>query len=359
MEDNNILSNNNSKFSNAEVMQFINNDDPIDLLEIQANKLLKDIKRIIGIELDSTKEQKIDSNFILSLKKMIIINNNQISDEYLNELSFVYFAQYNNTIDIYYKLKGLYDKIYYFMLDENLYNNIIDTKKDDWTQYSEDQLGTLETAYKNGIYNELISILRINPTIAFGDVNINILLKKETFLDLINTFGKEVIAYSNILYLLAANDEKYREFSKKLVSANPNIKIQDENIFNKLVKKVFTEEQIAFFTSENFKSINLIFAKYNGEETCLELLKYYSYLILWKHDYLIDKDECELLYYFVYHVYMSPKQYATLTDDERQNLIDLHKRYNSYWFDESPSMIDRHRLNKGIKKLIKQYDELN
>ena len=36
---------------------------------------------------------------------MIVINNNNISDEYLTELSYVYFAAYNNTLDIYYQLK--------------------------------------------------------------------------------------------------------------------------------------------------------------------------------------------------------------------------------------------------------------
>lgn len=350
MEDNNILSNNNSKFSNAEIMQFINNDDPIDLLEIQANKLLKDIKRIIGIELDYTKEQKIDSNFISSLKKMIIINNNQISEEYLNELSFVYFAQYNNTIDIYYKLKRLYNKIYYFMLDENLYNNIIDTKQDDWTKCSESQLEALETAYKNGIYNELMSILRINPTISFGDVNLNMLLDKEKFLSMINDFGKEVIANSNMVAILKASLDQNINFSKQLVNINPNFSFVSDIVFYSGLLNYLNINEVAFLPKKFIYHLS-----YLKEVKCYESHVFENYIKLIKADpkftFIEEVDEEYTYRKLVDYYYITGDIYAKFSLEERQKLIEL---YNG-WYNKGT--YSRRQYLGFLKKVTKKYKD--
>lgn len=352
MENKDIILNNNSKFNDEEIMQFIINDDPIDLLEIQANKLLKDIKRIIGIELDANKEQKIDDSFITSLKKMIIINNNQISDEYLTELSFVYFAQYNNTIDIYYKLKGLYDKIYYFMLDENLYNKVY-AKEDDWTQFTKFQLEALEKAYKNGIYNELMSILRINSKIYFGHVNLDYLLEKERFLNLINTFGKQVIANSNMETIVKASLDQNINFSKQLVSINPNFSFISDIIFDSSLLDYLDINEIAFLPKEFINHLDYL-KKINADSYILEnyikLIKVEPKFTFIKEGYEERTYRLMLEYYNGIGV-ITGDIYAKFSLDDRQKFIEV---FNGWFYEETCS---REQLRKFIKKLNKKYRE--
>ena len=140
----------------SEITSILENDNEIDLFEIEAINLLNKIKNMIGCrinkELVKEKTDEIDDDFKKSLREVLIVNNKIITDDYLRNLSYVYYAIYNNTLSIYYKLDSTIRNIDYFMLEEKFYNSINNVITFD--KYRDNTNSQFFHAYKNNVEDE-------------------------------------------------------------------------------------------------------------------------------------------------------------------------------------------------------------
>lgn len=338
-----------------DLLNLIDNNDPIDLISIQANKLLKDIKRMIGIKFNDERANKIDNNFITSLKKMIVICNNQISSEYLTELSYVYYATYNNTLDIYYSAKEKSEVIYYFMLNED-FNNSINVKEEyNWNEYDESTLKMLDIAYKNGIFNEIMNILKINPKFTVMPFRYESILEKKFFNEFIETFGIEGLAKGNMFIMLEQFVDS-KNFIKKLRSINPSIVFNTEEIFKPIIKECFDINKIAFFKEEDksfLKEANQV-----GHCRYFNIIcEYYNELL--EH---IEEDnhrdftkEIDAIEYLAINNSLPPELYLKLTSDEIEKLAgSINAHVNKLYWSEFYFGEERN-INSFLKKLNKKY----
>ena len=339
-----------------DLLELINNDDPIDLLTIQANKILNDIKRMIGIKLKEERIKEIDDNFITSLKKMIIICNNEISKEYLTELSYVYYATYNNTLNLYYEMTETRNRLYYFMLEEKFYNSVNIIDEYDWSRYDPSTLEMLELSYRNGIFDQMIEILKINPDFnVMGLAETDNILKKEYFNELIDTFGLEGVAKGNFATIVYAIDE-VKDYVKELRTINPNIIFDDYILVEKAVINNFDIQRIAFFTEEDKRYLNKA-----SEETSISgfnmVCGYYNKLL----DYIEDDnhrdfiDEYGVIEYLALNNSLPPELYFKLTSDEIEELDELIKSHLNKLHWSEFSFGEGRNINSFIKKLTKKY----
>ena len=339
-----------------ELLELINNDDPIDLLTIQANKILNDIKRMIGIKLKEERTKEIDDNFITSLKKMIVICNNEISKAYLTELSYVYYATYNNTLNLYYEMTETRNRLYYFMLEEKFYNSINVIDEYDWSRYDPSTLEMLELSYRNGIFEQMIEILKINPDFnVMGLAGTDNILKKEYFNELIDTFGLEVVAKGELAIILWSLRE-FKDYIKEIRTINPNIIFENYVLFRDEVINNFDVQRVASFTEKDKSFLNKASEK-TSESGFNMVCGYYNKLL----DYIEDDnhrdfiDEYGVIEYLALNNSLPPELYLKLTSVEIEELDELIKYclVTSYFSDIAFS--NMRSLNSYIKKLTKKY----
>lgn len=366
---------NNNTSSNIDLLSIINNEDPIDLFSIQADNLLNDVKKMIikniGKDLNVEKTNKIDVELKKSLKKVLVVNNNQISDDYLIELSYIYYALYNDTLNVYQDMKRKYDKIYYYMLNEEFYNNINNNKAIDWEIYSEDARETLSFSYKYNLENELFSILDINPNFCIPEieyvgwgmpesykklVNRENFFKEGWFKDLFDLVGAEVMANSDLKTLTFALDDENLDYTKQLVATNPNIFFNYDFIFNSSdkdkVKNFFNINQIAFFNEDNKESIKIIVNKYTDYFSD-KLLKYYSQILQNDSNFKFYNNTAEiqvLEFLITRKINLPASVYSHLNEEERNSLLQV--------INESKSIeVKYYKLYRLSKTLKIKYSE--
>lgn len=322
---NNNLYSNDSLKQNADLLSIMNSDDLIDLFAIEAKRLLNDIKEMINIKLSVEKTNKIDSDFLKSLKKVLIVNNNQVTDEYLTDLSYVYYALYNNTLEVYYELKRKKEPIKYYMLDEKFYKNTNYSEPVEWDKYCS---RSLIKSYNEGWIDELLSILKINPNY---EVDYEPVLSKDYIKMIIETFGKELVARSSLWYIISAFENNQAGYIKQLLEINPNLVINSEIIYDERIKNIFDMNEIAFFNKVNQGDLSVILSVKKKEE--IEgFLKYYKDLYNLNADFSKTNvySAIKILRFIIKNNISFPASaYAQLNDDEHRKLIYLMLDYEN------------------------------
>lgn len=355
--DNNLLSN-NSKGNNFDVSSILENNSKFDLVDIMCNNILGQIKKEIQKTIDQKRAQSIDEEFKKSLKPIVaanLANNTQLSGDYIKELSYIYFALFNNTIQVYYDMKNSNTEIEYYMLDEEYANNIND-KKIDWTKYRKYLTeSTFVQAYNNGVLNELISILDINPNFEISSYDCEYLFNKDFFDKIMEFYGIDIIANSQLDILETGINEENREYTKELIRINPNIKLDSCYIFNSKLKEVFDVNAIANFSKKEFEDIEIIISW--GSE---ELISVYKELIEINPDFTFYATD-------FFHL-ISDKNFniplevvANLSKEEQRRmgrLYDDSKHYVSPFInlvaDASAEKIHKAGAKSKLKRLIKK-----
>lgn len=367
MENNSLGFNQKDNKNNFDVSAIIENNDKIDLLDIQASKLLIEIKRKIGVELDTKKATEIDDDFKKSLKNLIVISNNNITDTYLTEQSYVYFALYNNTLNIYYDLIKKNQIIDYYMLDEKFYNSINNYEEIDWDKYRNAiGLGLFKLAYKYGLESELLSILKINPNFHFYSgrsyESEEIFLKY--FKKIIDTFSIEMIANSDLyifVHVFKQDEEKQEEwinYIKDIYAINPNINLTNYGLLLDDIRSTFDVNQIAFFTDYHFKVIKHIESNYDTY-----VYEYYCDIIKSNIDFMFFDYRKELLlisFMVSQGIKIPPQIYCQLNEEERDLLYNKFDYYNyQIKSNKISSIITQRQLYNEINKLVKNYTNSN
>ena len=363
MNNENLFHTTNNK--NLDLLHLINNNDAIDLITIQAKKILTDIKRMINIPLNVERTKKIDDDFITSLKKMIVINNNNISDEYLTELSYVYFAAYNNTLDIYYQLKEKDEKLYYWLLDSSLYNNTNENatnynNKIDWIQYDNETKHTLGLAYEKGVLNDMLRIFEININRSFNsipDYRLVELFEKENFEKFVNLFSKEIIAKSDIETLLTAVHDDNLEFTKQLIKINPNIIFLKDVVFDSDIKNLFSIEEIAFFTGQMILELDSIFNNVS-DSLFSDVVRYYKTIKLFDSKFELKKADVILIkdmFRCSNSTNLAANIFIQLSVEEKAMLEELIDNYLHARAFDVFSGREKQKLRHLVKQLNKNY----
>lgn len=349
----------NNSIDNSIIANMLSKPDEIDLLGIYANNYLSKIKTKIGRTLDQSKSKNIDDNFKESLKKIIIINNNNVTDEELTELSYIYFALYNNTLDVYHEIKSKGESLEYYMLDEKFNNNINNTEETDWNKYGNNKK-LLSLAYKQGLEDEVLSILKLNPNFVISSCGYDALYffgECKFFKKIVDLVGVEVIAKSNFDLLRIAIEENHGiNYIRQLVEINPNIAIDLPYIFDVDLKANFDINQIAFFTDKNKKVICYIQNYPITKKLEGPLYAYYSKLIEIEPDfefYDIDKEIFLLRQLILCNIELPANIYINLTEEERDKMYELAVRIKRRKID----IISQERLCNLVEKAKRQYGE--
>lgn len=340
-----------NKSNNDYILGILESNDKIDLIEIEARELLNKIKKMINIKLSPEEVEKIDGDFINSLKKLIVITNNNVTTEYLKKLSYVYYAIYNDTLDVYYKISQEINELEYYMLDKNFYNNIMYTEPIDWKKYNlRHHHIILRYAYSNNCLEEVLKILNINP---YWDVNTNSdLIKKvtkENLTNLFNEYGVELVANSNF-YDLNNYHEENKEYIKELLLINPKLQIQDPSLFSSNVRQIFEQNEIAFFDELQQADIGRF-------TTNVSALKWYKSVLEENNNFnfIYRYSEQELVIGLLkLNIELPGKIYAKLKEEEISILSNLYKEYVS---GSKTGLKEKMKLNSYVKDLIKKYKD--
>lgn len=369
----------NDSNNQKEILSIIDNENKIDLFSIEANKYLIKIKtsleQAIGRQLDPEKTDKIDEEIKKSIRDMLIVQNNVIDYKYLNELVYIYYAIYNNTLDEYYKIKNKYSDIYLFMLDERFYNNIMHCEKAEWEKFSHDSWRTLDDAYCYNLEEEMLTVLEINNNFILPH-NFNFSIKPTTgietaityryefikngyFKQLFDIVGPERIANGDIEILVKALDIKYTDYVKELIAINPSIKFDYKQIFiwRDMLINYFAMEQIAFFSEKNLKTINrIIQSRTKKNRDIEEIIKYYSEIVNLKPEepvFLNDYEISMINKIITDEIDFPASVYAQLTNEELNELVELFCKYLS----KRISLLSIRKFLNKIGELREKYTE--
>lgn len=353
------------KNNNNQMVDFVNKisqGDKSDLLGIQANDYLNKIKNMIDIKLEKEETDRIDSDFKDSLKEMIIINNNQITEEYLTYLSYIYFALYNDTLAAYNELKEKNVEIDYFMLDKQFYNNIAGNPIE-WDKYSKHQITILKNAYKYGFFNEMREIIEINPVFYIpGRIVIDSLMQ-HNFKEMVDTFDKKMLAQSDFDVFSAVTllkDEELKQelinYLKDLYKINPDIdfssRLYSDLEILQIVKEALSIETAAFLKASNKYDIyDLISGKNASKNLKIELIKYYYSILEINPDYDFGYHCRDLLKEIIFRkITIPPTIFIKLTEYEMDEFYsELH--YLSF----RPDMKECIKINTSLKELLQKY----
>lgn len=359
VDNDSIFDNNNIK--NAEVLlKMFEQNDNAKLIEIQANDYLNKIKNMIGKPLDKKDHVKVDKDFIQSLKSIIVLKNGQISDDYLEYLSYVYYAMCNNTMDVYNKLKQQNIELEYYMLDENYYN-IIGYNNIDWESYQKkNRKVLLREAYKYDLLDELLEILNINNDFSIEpSLDENNIMEK-FFRKMINTFDIKMLAQSNLYifsFAVAREDQEMIEYLKKLYAINPNIDFSAA-MFKKyelitMLKDNFELEQVAPLTTEQQNSL------YSLEEMItpkklLTGIKYFFDMIKVNPNLSLSYEGRHCIDFIVWkELPIVPELLAQMDKEEQYELSETLRLHNYNGGNVKSSL----KLNKLIRELYSKYLE--
>lgn len=353
------------KNNNNQMVDFVNKisqGDKSDLLGIQANDYLNKIKNMIDIKLEKEETDRIDSDFKDSLKEMIIIYNNQITEEYLTYLSYIYFALYNDTLAAYNELKEKNVEIDYFMLDKQFYNNIAGNPIE-WDKYSKHQITILKNAYKYGFFNEMREIIEINPVFYIpGRIVIDSLMQ-HNFKEMVDTFDKKMLAQSDFDVFSAVTllkDEELKQelinYLKDLYKINPDIdfssRLYSDLEILQIVKEALSIETAAFLKASNKYDIyDLISGKNASKNLKIELIKYYYSILEINPDYDFGYHCRDLLKEIIFRkITIPPTIFIKLTEYEMDEFYsELH--YLSF----RPDMKECIKINTSLKELLQKY----
>lgn len=346
----------------------LENNKKIDLFSIEAINLLNKIKKIIVSEtnktLDKEKTDKIDNDFLKSLREVLIVKNKKIDTQYLINLSFVYYAIYNDTLQVYYDLMSKIKYIRYFMLDEKFYNCI--NKVVSFENCGIQTLDQMSICYKNNIDDEFLNILNINP-----DFHVSFIFKRyELEINSINMFyqndfkkiydliGPEAFAKSESYALKSIALDDNKEYTKELISINPDIVFDEECIFQEraLLTEIFDMNQISFFTKENKEVIKVVNGTLLGSEVKSYLFNYYKQLIELDPEFIMnDKiNEIDGIYLCLNkNIEIPPSIFIKLTEEEKNKMIEFIKEIK---ISKIPS-VKTYKFYAFVNKLIKKYKE--
>lgn len=341
-----------NKSNSDYILGILEGNDKIDLIEIEARELLNKIKQMININLLPEEANEIDGDFINSLKKLIVITNNNVTKEYLKKLSYIYYAIYNDTLDVYYEISREINELEYYMLDKNFYNNIMYTEPIDWKKYNQRcNCNMLRYAYSNNCIAEVLKILKINPD---WDVNTNSdLIKKvtkENLINLFNEYGVELVANSDFDHLNNYQEEN-KEYIKVLLLINPKLQIEGPSLFSPNVRQVFEQDEIAFFDSYQQQDIDYL-------DTSLPALKWYKEALEEKSDFSFGSRfvEQELVKWMIDLKTEIPVQiYMKLDGLDISRLWELHRACMHP--DSKIGLKEKMKLNSYVKDLIKKYKD--
>lgn len=356
--------NNNPLFgipnNNQGISEILNNNSSFDLVDIMCNNVLVQIKKEITIQLDQNEASVIDEEFKKSLKPIIaanLANNTQLSKEYIKELSYIYFALFNGTINVYYQIKNKNDEMYYYMLDKQFYNSIAENKIE-WKKYGYLLKGIFGTAYNKGVLRELMSIFDKNINFELSYYDIEYLLKKDFFDQIMEFYGLDIIVKSNLHILEIGLKEENKEHARELIKINPNISFCNTYVFNTDVREVFTNNEIANFTPENLKNIEWVdtYASSKNISTYKKLLEINPNFTFTGSDF------CELLADKRFDIPL--EVVANLSEEEQQKMCVLYSESDSYVSPFNNSVLDasvekiykvnsKNKLKRLIKKKLK------
>lgn len=349
------------------VADILNNNSKINLIDIMCNNVLAQIKKEINMPLDKKEELAMDEEFKKSLAPIIaanIANNVQLSNEYIKELSYIYFALLNKTIEIYYELKNKNSEIRYYMLDKQFYDGLAPNEIE-WEKYKKIYDTVFDMAYKEGVLNEIILIYNANPEYIFYAGYEHFLDK--TFLnEIIDFYGINIVANSLLHHLQIGLYKGNIEYTKQLIQTNPNIRFENTSIFDTKVRENFSINEIANFTSDNFHDINKM-QRDSSDEQLIEKFKTYKKIL-------------EINPNFSFHYYnfmdlINSKKFdiplelvASLSSDEQEEMGRLYEKtdkFSNLYYGDSAGyktihVVDsKNKLKKMVKKEIKKRKQNN
>ena len=352
---------NNENSQTVDILNKISQGDKSDLLGIQANDYLSKIKNMIGIQLDTSETNRIDGDFKESLKEMIVINNNQITDDYLSYLSYIYFALYNDTLAVYDELKQKNVEIDYYMLDKQFYNSIAEIKIE-WEKYDKDQRKFLKMAYEYGFFDYAWDLIEINPKFC---VHPNIGLKylmENNFKEIIDTFDKKMLAQSELLVFstvtLQDNEikQEWISYLKELYKINPNIdfsgSIYDDLVTLGTIKDALSLEEVANLTcSQQYHIENLANEHGYLKDTKIASIKYYYDILKINPDYKIGYEGRECIEYICSKkIQFLPDVFMQLTEQEIDRLYCKLRYLGPF-----PELQDCIKVNKILRGFVDKY----
>lgn len=349
----------------------LENNKKIDLFSIEAINLLNKIKKVIVSEtnktLDKEKTDKIDNDFLKSLREVLIVKNKKIDTQYLINLSFVYYAIYNDTLPVYYDLMSKIKYIRYFMLDEKFYNCI--NKVVSFENCGIETLDQMRICYKNNIDDEFLNILNINPSFhvsfvekgSLGTVGNSLAIEnfyQNDFKKIYDLIGPEAFAKSESYALNLIAFDCNKEYTKELISINPDIVFDEECIFQEreLLAENFDMNQISFFTKENKEVIKVINNTLLASEVKSYLFTYYKQLIELDPEFIMnDKiNEIDGIYLCLNkNIEIPPSIFIKLTEEEKNKMIEFIKEIK---ISKIPS-VKTYKFYAFVNKLIKKYKE--
>lgn len=235
---------------NTNVSDFFKSNGKYDIIDSIINNELNQIKAMIGQELNEKKTEAIDSEFFESLKKYFIVKGKELSGEELKNLSYFYFAIYNNTVDNYYKIKATSDSIFYFMLDENVCNSINNIELD-ISKLNLKSKNLLQIAYDHDVFELVLEMFKLNPKFGreFTDLKEKI-VALPGFKTVIDNFGVKFMAEcKNYKLIYKALNNNQIDDLKKLLSLNPNLDLSYNVILDTQVRDIIPDEQLAKFSA--------------------------------------------------------------------------------------------------------------
>ena len=375
---------NNTQSNNHDYSSIINGNNKIDLFKIEANKLLNQIKSIIeyhtGKKLIDDKAKEIDEELKKSLREILIVNNNNIPNDYLAELTHIYFALYNDTLNIYYEIKNSkdYDLGYcYYVLDKKFYNDINRDNIDLLKSRNSEIRGMIYSAYRCNLEDELFKVLNVNPNFLISNylnAGINIIKDEnkkyveriwrgEFFTDgyfkkLFDMVGPNILANSNLEVLIKALNPRNTDYVNQLVKSNPNIIFDDICIFNlkERLLEIYTIEQIAFFTNDDKELLKIVFKMIYIDEY-QQILQYYNELISLDPEYKpLDKAaEIRIISKILEcRINLPPGIYLQLTTEDKFELSELTARFCAV---RGHNPLLKNKFIRKTKKLIEKYQE--
>lgn len=359
-----------SQNDNAVLADLLKSNGKYDIIDSIINNELNKIKAMIGKSLSVEKTKTIDSEFFESLKKYFIVKGKELSENELQDLSYFYFAIYNNTVDVYYKIKASSDVIFYFMLDENVYNNINNNTELDFNKLNSGSQKLLQIAYDYGIFDQVLNIFKLNPEFESSEYKIKeTVLQHPGFKLMIEYFGVEFLAecnnYSLIGQVILNNDIEYL---KELLTINPCIDLSNNIILNKQVRNIFSTEQLAKFSStqlQNLKGIISDHALYRPfrffskrRELCEKILNYYAEIIKINPYFILYDDNDSLIYLILNNdEELCPANVLALANKDLQIIIyELYSNYDNAYYSSSSvdNLINARYYKNKIHHLIKR-----
>lgn len=342
-----------SQNDNAVLADLLKSSCKYDIIDSIIKNNLNKIKAMIGKNLDEERTKIIDPEFFESLKKYFIVKGRELSENELQDLSYFYFAIYNDTLDTYYKLKVSSKDIFYFMLDKKLYNNINNVCDLDFYKLDVYRQGLLQIAYDHDVFGVVLKIFELNPCFVGYYSETEEVLAMPEFKTMVNEFGIEFIARCNdrVIYKTITQDKI--DYLKKLVTINPNINLSNA-MLDEMVINTFSNEQIASFSSNQLQVLERVIERYY--DNIEKILAYYAEIIEINPNVIFYNENYDLLWFSVTSDLMLPANVLAFCDEELQTTIyELYSKCNRYRYDIfDQNLIKAAYYENKIRHLIKK-----